>query len=519
MYVFDATATDPWADLSNPFGVKPLGEELLKIEEDFWTTPQLEYLALRAEQRGVGRWSLLGVIEANALSWFPHYVVLSNRLDETTSLKVAGSLNYYVHILGSTGKGKSSLLGTADEILPPNTAGFRMPGQDPSEPSLITSGTGEAMLKAIVTAKQESEGDKNWYFEQKTGVLVQRVDEFSTLVAEYLREGTKAPGVVNGLWSGSLVGNSVSDERATTKVLPHSVRVIATRLGQPNHAARMFTPDLIDDGTCGRPMWLQASEKWAKCPVEGTFGANPIHIPSGFYAMMGGAPHLGINMLPPERDFPNQAMLPEHLLWIRQGAQERKDIAALVAADDAAELPPDKELQLTEEERALRTGRAIMAHSVLIRRKTAVALAAIHGRLQPNDDDWWRAGVQVRVHMGNLAFLAVYQDQVANQEAAKKGTLKGRELRATQDFMEADEVRIAKEIVHDSFNTLLLNGPMRISALYKGSDRKKKMTSRALTAEVERPNGCVYYDDSTRLWYARVNGALITEPTKSKGTV
>lgn len=262
----DKFAPDP----DNSFGVKPLGDEITDIEAEcgFWTqTPELAYICAVAHRRNVGRWPLLGFVLGNLLSWVPPYVVLPDADGSTSSVGVAGSLNFFVHVVAESGEGKSRLLGVANEIVPPNVSRYDTPAAciEP-QPDLLTSGTGEGLCKHFVGLAKDPKAAKDpnvtdvdkrnapKIMVQKTDVGVVEVDEVSTYLGELARTTSKAAGVFTSLWSGKAAGTNTGGEDARTKVPAHAVRLIVKLLGQPGLCSRLFTDDLVEGGNPAAPI-------------------------------------------------------------------------------------------------------------------------------------------------------------------------------------------------------------------------------------------------------------------------
>jgi hypothetical protein len=490
-------STDKWADPTNPFMVKPLGDELAKIEDAFWTsTPQLTYIAAMANRHGVSRWALLAAIETFILSWIPPYVVLSSREDETDIIYIGGSLNFYAHIIATSGAAKSALVNIARLIVRPNTDDFTVPQPfggtaEVTDKHLLTQGTGEAFLKNIVRRKQRVGDDGkptgDTFFEQQTASVVQIVGELSTFVAEYERGGTKAPGIFNSLWTGELVGTDTSDEKNGSRVPPHAVRACAVRIGHTSHAAKLFTDELIDDGSVQRPVWAPGDLRWSPNPITSAPAkVNPIQIPTGFNKHLRGYTQHTVQ-LPPEQDFPRPAATPAECVWIKQGPQEKADIAAFVKEQAADSLSPDDLLKLSDDEREARQGRAILGHAILTRRKVNVALAAIHGHpLTPTDQDWELSGVQMRVQLGMLAAQTMENARVTQKGNRQVGRNRWEQRQAEQEAQQDYETRVKGEIVGWAYDFLRTKGPQRAYALQHGSDAKKKLIPVALREDHER---------------------------------
>lgn len=541
---------DKWAPSdTNPFGVEPLGDELDAIEAEcgFWTaTPQLQYICAIAHKRNVGRWALLGFVLGNLISWLPPYVVLSDRDGSTTSVEVAGSLNSFFHAIEESGEGKTRLMNVANEIVPPNVNRYGNPSQCPEpDPDLLTSGTGEGLLKHFVSMGRhpdapESEKNAPKVMVQHTDVAVIQIDEVGTYTAELARSTSKMAGVQTSLWSGQRAGSNTAGEESRTRTAKHSARVIVQMLGQPSLFAPLFTEELIEGGTPQRPCWLPGSD-WTPCPVtqvpnDPNFRRPSPVYPAQIHQMMGFVPtrassypgsaqssgtpaqqtatpqiggmtYTGMGV-PYEMDFPRPTESPTDLYWIKHSPKMAADIKAEDELRRSTKLSPAQKARLSPEERAARKGARIRTHTTFTRIKIAVGFALLHHRpgMHPTDQDWELAGVMMRVNLGMLAYLHEEAEAVRKQQATAKGKDKAEEhaafLAAMDDF-EADDVsNILKTVLGNLFSK-----PMRASELSrKLSNRRQKMLRAALERGEER--GVLFMEEHTGFYFPLINGTV-----------
>ncbi|MDO3055630.1 Uncharacterised protein [Mycobacteroides abscessus subsp. massiliense] len=510
----DKFAPDP----TNPFGVAPLGIEIDAIEREcaFWTSSmELSYICAIAHKRGVGRWALLGAVLANLLSWLPPYVVMCDLDGSTNSVKSAGSLNFFLHLVEESGQGKTRLMGVADEVVPPNTQRYGSPKAALlGDPDALTSGTGEGLCKHFVGVgkdpKAEDPKSAVTAMLQKTDVAFTVVDEVSTYISELARPTSKSAGILTSLWSGQSAGTNTSSADNRLKVPAHAARVINIMLAQPELCGELFTEKLVAGGTPQRPVWLPGAD-WTPCPVtsvptDPSFRrpSPPKNVHNILYARHG--LNQKINAPDPQLDFPRIATSPDKLLWIHHSPQMAADLAAEKLERESTKLSPAQKVALTAEEREARKGQRILQHMTFTRIKVAVALALLHGRtdFQPNDLDWMLAGVVMRVNRGMLAYLwlegKAYRDSVAKQAGEDRAAEKG----YTDDALAAAKEKKIDALVLTLREILATKRPMTNTELRrKLSPERQKLLPEALNRE-----GAFFQEDGTGLWFPWIEGSI-----------
>lgn len=516
---FRGRYVDPYApDPHNPFGVAPLGAELADIEDGFWTsTAELSLICAIAHARKVGRWGLLGAVLANLLSWVPPYVVLPDADGNTSSITTGGSLNFFMHLVAESGDGKGRVQAVADELVPPNTRRY---GSESLDVDLLTNTTGEGLVKHVVSVKStKDDGDDKAHdaMIQVTSAVMVQVDEVSNYVAELCRTGSKAAGIFTSLWSGKLSGTGTSTRDNRAILPPHAARLVMLVLAQPEMCGDLFTDELISGGTPQRPVWLPADD-YSPCPVTtpppGVSIVPPRnmsqYLPSGGPNSPFGGKGLPINALPPELRFPAPAATPAECVWIARPQAADVDMARMSMERDSSKLSPAQKARLTPSQREARKGDRIQRHTVLTRLKVMVALAVLHGRpLAPSNHDWELSGVVMRVNLGMLAYLHAEGEASRLAKATRVGRNRADERDAERETLEQKDDRRKKEIVDHIWNQLAATGQQRITALYHGSDAKKKRIAAALHEEVEKENPSIVADENG-WYYAVYNGSRIT---------
>ena len=549
--VAQCTERDQYASSdSNPFGVAPLGDELVAIESEcgFWTSsPELQYLCATAHRRGVGRWALLGAVLGNLLSWLPPYVVMCDRDGSTSSPQSAGSLNFFVHMVSESGEGKTRLMGVAEEVVPPNVNRYGMPAlcTEP-EPDKLTSGTGEGLCKHFVAlgrdpAAAADERNAAKVMVQRTDVAVVQVDEVSTYIGELERTTSKAAGVLTSLWSGQATGSNTGGEDSRTKIPKHAVRLIVTMLGQPSLCTALFTDKLVEGGTPQRPLWLPGDD-WTPCPVTAFPNTPGFHRPTypypttvhhllptmalqgvaptqnlaSFPVPVGGAQQQAINTLAPELNFPRAAASPEHVVWIRHSPQMAADIAAEDTVRQQNKLSPAQKVSLSTEEREARKGSRIRTHTMFTRIKVAVALGLLHRRpdFQPTDQDWELAGVIMRVSLGMLAYL--YEEGVVarRDQNRVKGKERAEEHDAFSDALDEKETDQIGKLLRNLIGKVSAR-PMTYTALSRSlSSKRQKMLRSSLDRGVD--NGLLFLEEGSNMYFPVVGG-IVHDPRKADG--
>lgn len=514
---------DPFApDKSNPFGVAPLGDEVLAIENGFWTaSPELEYICATAHSRDVGRWGLLGAVLASLLSWVPPYIVLPDADGSTTSIRSGGSLNFFLHLVAESGEGKGRVESVADEIMPPNTRRY---GTENLDLDLLTNTTGEGLVKHVVgvrSVKDEEGGKASDSMIQTTSVVVVKVDEVSNYIAELTRQGSKAAGILTSLWSGKLSGTSTStrDNRA---ILPdHAARLVMVVLAQPELCGELFTDDLIAGGTPQRPVWLPADD-FTECPVKVKPAGVSITPPTNMSRLLPtggglvspyGGKGLPINSLPPELRFPAPTQTPDECAWITRPPAADIDMAKLSAHRAATKLSPAQKAALTTEQREARKGERIQRHAVLTRLKVMVALAALHGRvMNPTNADWELSGVVMRVNLGMLSWMHIEAEKRRLERSVRIGRDRAEEKHAESESLEEKVAKEKADIADLLWQKLATEGPMQKYKMYFGGDRKKKLIPVVIKEESAKDSPRIFVDDDG-MCFAVHNGTLITQGT------
>ncbi|MFZ2240263.1 MAG: hypothetical protein WAV90_12040 [Gordonia amarae] len=525
------------SEAENPYGVKPLSHESLdriEAESGFWTSsPQLQMICSVAHTRGVGRWALLGAVLANLVSWLPPYVMLTDR-DGTQSIRSAGSLNLYVHLIAESGEGKSRVLNAAADIVEPNTDRYGAGGDEP-HPDLLSGGTGEGLLKHFVGlaaaptepgAPPPAKGTGRQVMTQFTDVAVVQIDEVSTYLGELARVGSKTAGILTSLWSGQLTGSNTSGRESRTKLPAHAARVCVIMLAQPSLCSGLFTDALIAGGTPQRPIWLPGDD-WTPCPVtEAPLGTRiaPMRdlwraLPPSYHpqtaspaptSAMNGSPQVGgtaapnptaapIMTLPPELQFPRPAESPVDAVWMSQPPAARAEFARLDAERAATKLSPLQKTELTLKQRQARKAEQIQRHMSFTQLKVAAAIGLLHGR-SLTDEDWRLAGVLMRVNLGMLAYLWDEAEAVRVIAATDRGTDRGTE-RVAADKVVADaheeELREILEIICRKLGQDV--GPRKAGDHRWFDNRRQKLvpTARTIGQAEDRLRM-----DSEGVWYA-----------------
>jgi hypothetical protein len=456
------------------------------------------------------------MVLSNLLSWLPPRVALTDRDGDTSGVETAGSLNFFLHLIGESGAGKTRVKNVAQSIVEPNVCRYGTRTVDGIKPDLLTAGTGEGLLKHFVSAVKDKEAGKDkgdsaaTVMTQFTDVGYVAVDEVSNYVAELARPNTKAPGVMTSLWSGQDTGTNTSSIDSRASLPAHAVRLVIVVLAQPELCAALLTDELIAGGTPQRPLWLPA-EDWTPCPVtQPPKGSAPPPIPrlvtlTQVHPAIGGStsaqPAKSINELPFELNFPRPTVSPPlaDMIWIKQPKAAQDYIAAFDAAHAANKLSPAARAALSPEERRARKGVRIQQHAVLVRLKVTAALALLHARnrtdMQPTDQDWELAGVVMRVCLGMLAAVYVEAEAVREIEAHDRGVQKATELDATNTAMESKRESRAIKVAEALRERLFREGPLSLT----------QIASRLSKPQRDVREAAIQYGEDQR-WFTYVKG-------------
>jgi hypothetical protein len=344
------------------------------VGEGFWDrTTELNHIYTTAMANLAGPWATLGVVLANALMAVGPDIQIPAVGGELGS--GIRSLNFFVLLAGGSAQGK----GTATQ------AGFHAI-RFGNIPRAANVGSGQGVARVFKRpARKGEEGSvvDGMVWERKSAYLdIPEVGVLASIIGN--KDTTLGPELCKA-WAGELLGTQTNTTERNVTVERDSYRLCAIVGGQPTACG-----PLLDKSGIGLP------QRFLFMPTDGEedqIPEDPIPVPEPIV----------VDLPKPNTDNgPYVVKLPVEIR--REIWEYRRDVRK-------------KRIKVHEMDK----------HALLLRLKTAVALALVHGRMDVDHRDWEMAGVvlgksaaTVRAIQADLRAVDVRADRTAGQRQAAR---------------------------------------------------------------------------------------------------
>lgn len=457
----------------NPFGPVLTDEWLTDLEDstNIWDQSDiLRYIAHTAAERAVSAWGLLLALQVHQMGRIdPTVVLVSRNGKDGMGLADAKASSIYAALLAETGGGKSDVIGLASALIQPT--------------HIISDGTGQGIAKAFAETKlvtEDKQGNKltEPYYSCRylTHSVIMHCPEIDDLAAEFGRDGSKTSGTLRRMWVGEITGSQTGDVSRRVTLRPNTYRFGGIWGIQPAQAAPLL--EGAAGGTPQRWCWAPAEEFREGLvrtpPAAASVFARPVwHAGSTTFGAPGNTASGLSTALPTEIAADTQLPPPT---WIRWSAHMHRDIPLMQERQKEARkaVRAAKNANKLTSAISAEAQRAMMeSHLVLTRIKLAAGMAFLHGRTNPDDVDWWAAGLQIEVSRRCLAEAWRESKSAAHGKLMEKGTDRGVEQFASRRSVETMEDRAVVEAAHGLW-VKLQNAPLPKYRIMNGASKKQR---------------------------------------------
>ncbi|MFW0784854.1 hypothetical protein AAFP35_10050 [Gordonia sp. CPCC 206044] len=329
---------------------------------EFWQClPYLRQIRDMAHHRYVSPWSVLGVAIARVLATIPPWITLPPIIGGKASL------NTFIAIVGISGIGKGASEAVGAELVTFDTD---------DNIGVLPAGSGEGLAHAYVHRATTGE-DKGSIVRDRNACLFS-VPEVDTLTSVAGRQGSTVMSKLRSAYSGEEIGFSYADPSKRLLVGAHNYRLCLVLGVQPERAEALLSESA--GGTPQRFVWLPAN--------------NPQIIPG-------------------------RGREREPIAYSRMaswGAYARSLTIPQVAEQTAIEAHVARHRGNAD---------ALDGHALQTRLKVMVALAALDGRTEPNEQDWMLATYVMAKSDATRADVVAAVEAAEEADAEKRGRQQG----------------------------------------------------------------------------------------------
>jgi hypothetical protein len=218
------------------------------LAAEFWAKrPELLRIRQFAESTGLSPDALLGAVLARVAVATPPNVVLPDLVGATY-----GSLNCIHALIGASGSGKSTTMGSAAVLLPLDEFQIDRDG--------IGIGTGEGIIEAYlddVPVIDEAGKTRSEKAQTRTRILFS-VDEGQIMSDMSKRNGSTLMSILRSAWSGATLGQSNAQKSTSRELKAHLYRFAALVGFQPSKAEAILEDEA--GGTPQRLLWFSVTD-------------------------------------------------------------------------------------------------------------------------------------------------------------------------------------------------------------------------------------------------------------------
>lgn len=452
----------------------------------FTATPELTNLYNAAAARGVNPFGLVTVLIPRILGEIPpNYVLPTEDGSHPTVREAGGSLNTLTYIVGGTSQGKGATERLLAEIYP-------------TDVEIKPSGTAQGIYKTFMgTMTQKTEDGipvsvDVWY----TDSVITTVTEVEVLNAELSRDGSSTHVALCQFYMGEQTGSNTSDKDRRTNLPAATYRFALIVYGQPALSSKIMS--LTASGFPGRFMWAPGKKDWICLPI-GNGAWHPVDKakmalikPSGTTTIGGtvvGFPtNAGPSTEPPSASAP-MVVIP----WAPAAVAEIAAAQACKAAQDIASSFKETAAAASSNSESVLEG-----HELFTTIKGCGALAALHGRNQPSDLDWylgkclramWRTTRRELVDT-----VREVGDAVAVENARRMGMNRVIADDAQADFKEQRVVSAAETILRRIGDRESWSASEMSKGMFKGTDPERKAQYRDAALKLLVDQGAIVQD-------------------------
>lgn len=227
--------------------------DLPALPAAFWTArPVLAHIRDYAQARGASADPVLVAVLCRVAALVRRGTVVD------TGLLVPPRLNLFGGLVGGSGRGKSTSMALADQLLPYSGEAWQVAEVDDA-PEFIERGlgSGEGICEAFIGARPArtgSPGRPRMVRSQVRHNALLTADEGGYLVAALDRQGASLGPLLRAAWNSSRMGQQNGSTDTSRDVAEHCLGLIVGF--QPRHVVRLF--DEADLGTPQRFVWCPA---------------------------------------------------------------------------------------------------------------------------------------------------------------------------------------------------------------------------------------------------------------------
>ncbi len=369
---------------------------------DFWKRrPELEHIHAYAHARMCSPSAVLGVILARIACTVPPNVVLPPIVGSDASL------NLFVGLVGPSGSGKSAAMAAGNAAV--RTAGF----------PTIPLGSGEGISRSYAYRHRKTR-EMIWV---ERSVLF-TATEVDALAAVGGRQGATLGPQLREMFNGAELGFGYADPEKKIILASHSYRASVLVGLQPGRAGYLL--DDQDGGTPQRFLFMPATDptiprypepigsQWIPPDLTWPKPRAPFPLPNG----------------DDDSEPEGRGLGPREELWVNP--------SIIDAIQSAAHI------------RATGIGEALDGHALLVRLKTAAALAILAGRKMVQAEDWDLSGSvmaisdQTRTQMQQelMAARTAVSERLGHAEGIRQATAE--QIKGVREEQRVTELVLAK---------------------------------------------------------------------------
>ena len=256
-------------EVEEPAGaILPQTEDFLAREAAFWgVDPLLETLSQFCHDRMVSRYAALGVLVTRMIA------ATSHELRLPAVIGAEASLNFFLAIVGSSGRGKSAAIAAANDFIDfshyRDQAGtYKATGNLrgwTGDAPVMGLGSGEGMIQAYLM-KDPDNANGRPIRNPDVPSLIFLAPEVDTLSALKDRKGATLLPTLRQAWDASALGMTNAAAELNRHLEAHSYRLCLIVGVQPTRSA-----GLMDDGGAGTPQrmyWVPAEDPSIPEPTD-----------------------------------------------------------------------------------------------------------------------------------------------------------------------------------------------------------------------------------------------------------
>ncbi|MCL1922799.1 MAG: hypothetical protein FWG15_02870 [Propionibacteriaceae bacterium] len=340
-------------------------------EQEFWAArPILTFIREESLARMAPPWGVLGVTIAKTIANTPPTVVI------TGGIGAPASLNSIITLVSPSSGGKGISISTAEHIF-----------QWDNDTNVYSIGTGEGIVATYAKPNPKPSDDNPAPILWERTQAIFNINEIDTLTAQSARQGATIMPTIRSAWSGELLGSTIADRTRRCLLPPHSYRAVFIIGAQPTRSATYLQGKEADGGTPQRFLWL---------------------------------PSYDLAITETQTDPDNRPLMQLHSPeWSRFIDDNPQDKHGNTIMSVCAQAKKDMKTERVKAQRGLI--HPLDGHKMLVRLKTAAALALMEARTKVNDEDWALSGViinkstETRQHC--LDSMVLQRKQKAEEDA------------------------------------------------------------------------------------------------------